>query len=976
MTIVAPSRKKSSVVAANKTIVFSLILSSALCISRLSLISKDFKDIGYIDKQLYVAYPDIESVNLPGLGIESIPQGMVKSNSIRSISLPDNKITEVKKHIFDETPNLEYLNLAGNSISIDDFQIGHENLKVLIFDFQNSTKISDPNLLIKELKIRLPNVEVLSWKGLNHEFLLSWMKVFPKLTTVYVSDSNYIQMVNTSAIAENAYNLKHFHLERNLIDEFVMDVPGNIEELYLDENPLKYFWINPNYQSLKILSLSNCLLSEIPVIYSLQVLDISHNEIRLVTFDTLQHMPLLKYLNLNNNQLTTLPEVHHLNKLETLSLGDNLIGNITDIFMSNSLKMLNLRGNNIDNIDVIGWWQVNMLEYLDLSRNKLTSLPSMWHNSMPMLKYLNLEFNNFIHNFVDLRELYIKNNNITHINIDQNILQLVPRKCTVYMDSSRSVEIFRFSAFQVFGIILVPENSLSVQRQGLRDSEKKQMDANGSQISESAKLVIRAEANRRPPDTLLVVSFAKMLFARLRVVLFLFVVPLLSASHAPPIFVGMRRSHGVRYYPTENPATEASREVDIVGNPAQYCVANSVLNFTGMGLQRIGDFFVNTTYARELYLDENKITEISETAFDSMKGLAILSMSGNKLRTDKLLWFHYHETLWRLTIENNVDTSMNGQPHIRDILEQLPRLEYLSLRRNNIALVEIQFDKFAPILNWLDLSGNKLESYDFLVYLPRTMRNLYLQDNDCLCTISKLPSDIEHLQVSGNRIVELCNENCSYASLSLKGLKKLRTLTASRNNIRVVSEDAFKDVSQIERLDLSWNQLSFYPKSRSLNHLKYLDLSHNQINEVMNLCDSTLTSVETLNLSDNHISMISNNFVNMMYLRTLDLSNNRIAILPTMLIFNSRSLEVLLLRNNSIEDIDDLFKKNSFRELELHLEDNPFSVVEYYNFQIHLKEPVTRSELPDKSSIESFGDTNDVSDIEGDVDDTDGISHS
>ncbi|KAK1133226.1 hypothetical protein K0M31_014579 [Melipona bicolor] len=421
-------------------VVFTLILSSALCTSRLSLISKDFKDINYIDKQLYITYPDIESVNLPGLGIESIPQGMVKSNSIRSISLPDNKITEVKKHIFDETPNLEYLNLAGNGISIDDFQIEHENLKVLIFDFQNSTEIVDPNLLIKELKIRLPNVEVLSWKGLNHELLLSWMKFFPKLTTAYFSDSNYIQMVNTSAIADNAYNLRNFHLERNVIDEFVMDVPGNIEELYLDENPLKYFWINPNYQSLKILSLSNCLLSEIPVIYSLQMLDISHNEIRLVAFDTLQHMPLLKYLNLNNNKLTTLPEIHHLNKLETLSLSDNLIGNITDIFMSNSLKMLNLRGNNIDNIDVIEWWQLNVLEYLDLSRNKLTSLPSMWHNSMPMLKYLNLEFNNFvslenvqIHNFVDLRELYIKNNNITYIDINQNILRLVPRKCTVYM---------------------------------------------------------------------------------------------------------------------------------------------------------------------------------------------------------------------------------------------------------------------------------------------------------------------------------------------------------------------------------------------------------------------------------------------------------------------------------------------------------------------------------------------------------------
>ena len=463
-----------------------------------------------------------------------------------------------------------------------------------------------------------------------------------------------------------------------------------------------------------------------------------------------------------------------------------------------------------------------------------------------------------------------------------------------------------------------------------------------------------------------------MLFARLWMVLipFLFVLPLLPANHAPPIFVGLRRSQGVRYYPPEeNPLTPTSRDStqsNSVGNSPQYCVATSVLNFTGMGLRRIGDFFINTTYARELYLDGNDITEISETAFDSMKGLEILSISGNKLPTDKLLWFHYHETLWRLTIDDNIVDRSTDDGSIRGMLEHFPRLEYLSLRRNGISRMDVQFDKLAPILNWLDLSGNKLESFDFLADLPRTMRNLYLEDNGCSCTINKLPSGIEHLQVSGNRIAELCNENCSQGSLSLRGLKKLRILNASRNNIRTITEDAFKDVTQIEWLDLSRNELRFYPKSRSLNHLKHLDLSHNQITEVMNLCENILTSIETLNLSNNYISMIDNNFVNMFYLKRLDLSNNRIAILPTMLIFNSRSLKVLLLRNNSIEDIDDLFTKNSFKELELHLEDNPFSVVEYNSFHIHLKE---RSELTNWVPIESLGE-----DDTGDVDDTDDVS--
>ncbi|CAD1472482.1 unnamed protein product, partial [Heterotrigona itama] len=439
-----------------------------------------------------------------------------------------------------------------------------------------------------------------------------------------------------------------------------------------------------------------------------------------------------------------------------------------------------------------------------------------------------------------------------------------------------------------------------------------------------------------------IVPCLQMLFTRLWLVLFpfLFAVPWLSGSHVPSIFAGIRRSQGVRYYPTvENPPTANpswEMPLSVAASAPQYCVANSVLNFTGMGLRRIGDSFINTTYARELYLDGNDIKEISETAFDSMKGLEILSISGNNLPTNKLLWFHYHETLWRLTIDDNVDDTSMNDGSVQGMLEHFPRLEYLSLRRNGISRVDVQFDKLAPVLNWLDLSGNRLESFDFVVDLPRTMKNLYLEDNDCSCTINKLPSGIEYLQVSGNRITELCNENCSHASLSLRGLKKLKILTVSRNNVR------------------------------------YLDLSHNQIIEVMNLCDNILTSIETLNLSNNYISMIDNNFVNMLYLRTLDLSNNRIAILPTMLIFNSRSLEVLLLRNNSIEDIDDLFKKNSFKELELHLQDNPFSAVKYSNFQVHLKDRDTRSELTNRVSIESFGEIDDIDD----VDDTDDVSQS
>lgn len=100
--------------------------------------------------------------------------------------------------------------------------------------------------------------------------------------------------------------------------------------------------------------------------------------------------------------------------------------------------MLSLRGNQIYNINEKAFFEFTELEFLDLSENKLQSLPFAWNKNLSMLKYLNLESNYFqkiesmmLNSLFTLQKLYIKNNDI--MSIDLNKLKIIPQNCTIYL---------------------------------------------------------------------------------------------------------------------------------------------------------------------------------------------------------------------------------------------------------------------------------------------------------------------------------------------------------------------------------------------------------------------------------------------------------------------------------------------------------------------------------------------------------------
>ena len=395
-----------------------------------------------------------ESVKLSNLELTAVPKKAVRSRVIRSIVLDNNSISNVPADIFEDVPNLQCLNLAQNKIPFKQLlNFKHENLKVLIVDHQDSEQHynitgwmeqqSINNMMLKTSEAYFPNLESLHLNGVNFEYFHPYFnQSFPRLTTLYMTE-NQLAHTDSYILSKLPRSLRNLHLERNNFQSIKLKYVGNVEELYLDENPLVRVEIFDSDNTLRRLSLSKCSLQDgVEYLFKINFpflteLDLSANQIRSISAYTLQNTPSLEALSLSHNELTTLPDLRYLTKLRSLSLSDNSIEAVEGQILPSSLKILSLRGNRIRSIDIADF-DLHQLEELDLSVNMLRSLPQGWAKDIENLKYLNLKSNQFasigdmrVSSLLALNELHIKDNLVKAI--DQNSLQLVPSQCTVYV---------------------------------------------------------------------------------------------------------------------------------------------------------------------------------------------------------------------------------------------------------------------------------------------------------------------------------------------------------------------------------------------------------------------------------------------------------------------------------------------------------------------------------------------------------------
>ncbi|RWS27335.1 toll-like protein [Leptotrombidium deliense] len=306
---------------------------------------------------------------------------------------------------------------------------------------------------------------------------------------------------------------------------------------------------------------------------------------------------------------------------------------------------------------------------------------------------------------------------------------------------------------------------------------------------------------------------------------------------------------------------------------------------------------------RALYLQNNRISDVAELSLSALSKLQIIDLSSNQLTSIPPRTFRASEELRQLHLQNN---SLNYlQP---GLFTGLSKLLVLNLSYNQIGSEWITPDTFADLIRVviLDLSHNRLSKINTTTFQSQySLQILYLQHNE----IEQIGDhsfaalyNLHTLILSNNRLKSL-------DAFSLNGLYVLSKVSVGGNELSAIHEEAFRNCSNLQDLDLHSNKLTSVPKAvQSLQKLKTLQLSDNSISDVRNASYLGLQHLQTLNVSGNQVvNLTRGSLKDLPALRYLDISRCALQHLEHGVFDDAPSLVGIYLQNNKMTDINGLF---------------------------------------------------------------------
>ena len=226
----------------------------------------------------------------------------------------------------------------------------------------------------------------------------------------------------------------------------------------------------------------------------------------------------------------------------------------------------------------------------------------------------------------------------------------------------------------------------------------------------------------------------------------------------------------------------------------------------------------------------------------------------------------------------------------------LAKVEKLSLRGNQIKLIEDGFFLPFPNVQIIHMGDNKLQSLCMSNITLDKVEKLLLGGNQ----INQI-EDVSLLSFPNVRIIDLTDNNLHSLYVSNITLEKVETLWLSRNQIYNIHDSFLQSFPNVTNIHLAWNFLSvLHIISTSLDMLMTLDLSRNRItyiedfffqsfpnvrnitlnyNSLMSLpqCNESLDKVQAIFLSHNKIKHLEESFfLSLPNVRTIQLSHNKL----------------------------------------------------------------------------------------------------
>ncbi|KAK0179101.1 hypothetical protein PV327_007923 [Microctonus hyperodae] len=332
---------------------------------------------------------------------------------LESITIVNTKISKIDRTAFDGIKYLFAVNLTNNGlldIHPDTFQ---NNTQLSLLTVSSPVFDKQPENLVENYLFNAPSLTELDFSG---NYYPNWSKL------------SFTKMPNLAYL--NLHKNRLFNVDKAMFAPLKSLVELDLSDTYLTEVP-KDFLDGISLETLKIAGNGLTTLANIRS-DELNVLDASRNEINIIAKDDLLGVTALEQLVITDNRLKRIHQhaFARLNQLDHLDISNNNLGLLTEHHLRNNPRLQVLLMNNNPELGILPVFELNGFDYNSYSIYRfecancgLKTILNDTFNAMPALTQLNLARNRLKSLPRDLFKLLTS---LRVLDLSDNLLSIIP----------------------------------------------------------------------------------------------------------------------------------------------------------------------------------------------------------------------------------------------------------------------------------------------------------------------------------------------------------------------------------------------------------------------------------------------------------------------------------------------------------------------------------------------------------------------